>query len=82
MVYVDDFAYPKDKHLWYHLISDTDEKELHQFAERIGLKREWYHGNHYDVTQSKRAEAIKNGAIAVTAKQLIEIMRKSKYAIL
>ena len=26
---------------WCHMVSDTSEEELHAFAARIGLKREW-----------------------------------------
>lgn len=35
-----------------HLISDCDLGELHQFAKRVGLKREWFQDKrvpHYDV---------------------------------
>lgn len=54
---------------WYkggHLFgSDLD--ELHKFAKSIGLRREWYQKEaslpHYDLTASKRALAIKSGAI-------------------
>jgi len=51
-----------------HLFSDTLE-ELHQFAESIGLKRGWFQDSyslpHYDITQNKRNQAIKAGAIPV-----------------
>lgn len=56
--------------LWAHLWCDGDEEELHEFAKNLGLKREWFQGNyrnpmlrHYDLTQSKRLMAIRNGAI-------------------
>lgn len=53
-----------------HMIADT-EAELHIMASKLGLKREWYQGDHYDVTKSKRLEAIvKHGAVAVTLRQL------------
>ena len=50
-------------------MADTDE-ELHAFASRLQLKREWAQlrpsrpwMNHYDVTRSKRELALKLGAI-------------------
>lgn len=39
-----------------HLISDTNIDELHQFAEQIGLRREWFQDKpgrpHYDLTRT------------------------------
>jgi hypothetical protein len=48
-----------------HLISDTLE-ELHELALRIGMKRAWFQPRsspHYDLTASRRAAAIKLGAV-------------------
>lgn len=53
-----------------HLTADTDE-ELHEFAARLGLKREYHQPSppasrsHYDVTKGVRNRAIALGAIAV-----------------
>lgn len=55
---------------WSHLTADTDE-ELHKFAEALGLRREYHQPcpphsrSHYDVTERKRKQAIRLGAIAV-----------------
>lgn len=74
-VYVDDMRLParvgRLEARWSHLLADTDE-ELHAFAASIGLRRSWaqYPGtwkSHYDVTDSKRAEAIRAGALALGA---------------
>jgi len=50
-----------------HLFADGV-GELHRFAESIGLKRRWFQGRsalpHYDITQNKRNQAIKAGAVA------------------
>jgi hypothetical protein len=52
-----------------HMIADT-EAELHAMADKLGLKRSWYQGDHYDVTKSKRLEALlKHGAVAITLHQ-------------
>ena len=74
-IYVDDAFCSDDPDGWGrwtgggHLQADSLE-ELHAFAERLGLKRSWFQSrpgrpdrDHYDVTRSKRDEAILLGAI-------------------
>ena len=76
-VYVDDFRVParvgRISARWSHLMvgPDDDIAELHEFAQRIGLKRSWFQDKpwprqHYDVTDSRRAEAIAAGAVEVS----------------
>jgi hypothetical protein len=53
-----------------HMFTDSvDLEELHVLAERIGLKRAWFQDHriapHYDLTPSRRAEAVKLGAVEV-----------------
>lgn len=74
-VYVDDMKAdyspshrPGAKYILSHMIADTDE-ELHAMAARIGVARRWHQGDHYDITQSKKALAIKYGARAITWRQ-------------
>jgi len=65
---------------WSHLTCGPfdDPAELHEFADRIGLRRSWYQGPpghpwprcHYDVTETKRAEAIKAGAVPISWREL------------
>lgn len=55
-----------------HLRADT-EKELHAFASRLGLKREWFQSKskpHYDLTANKRRQAVKFGAIEISHQEL------------
>ena len=55
-----------------HLFADTL-RELHVFAGSIGLKREWAQTPaggrfpHYDLTPSKRKDAVAGGAVEVDA---------------
>lgn len=54
---------------WSHLMADTDE-ELHEFAARLGLRRSWHQKpgtpiSHCDVTDSKRDEALRLGAVPI-----------------
>jgi hypothetical protein len=53
-----------------HLQADTTE-ELHAFADRMGMRREWFQSkpsrtenDHYDLTEKGRALALELGAIA------------------
>lgn len=74
-VYVDDMKAdfepghrPGRKYVMSHMIADT-EAELHAMARKIGVARHWYQGDHYDITQSKKALAIKAGARQITLLQ-------------
>jgi hypothetical protein len=74
-VYVDDMQAeyepkhrPGRKYILSHMIADTEE-ELHDMAKRIGVARRWFQRDHYDVTQSCKALAIKYGAVQITQRQ-------------
>jgi hypothetical protein len=58
-----------------HMIADTD-AELHRFALMIGMPRERYQGDHYDVPESMRDRAIAAGAVAITYKQAGAMRRR------
>lgn len=56
-----------------HMIADSDE-ELHAMADRIGVARRWFQkpgtsGRHYDIAMSKRALAVKAGAVEISLRQ-------------
>lgn len=72
-VYVDDMhKYPMGQFRGMkmsHMIADT-EAELHAMADKIGIARKWYQGDHYDISLSKRALAVAAGAREITLKQL------------
>ena len=66
-VYVDDMKAefqsrhaPGRRYVMSHRIADTDD-ELHAMADKIGVARKWFQRDHYDITQSKKALAIKHG---------------------
>ncbi|KAB2656297.1 DUF4031 domain-containing protein [Brucella tritici] len=75
-VYVDDMAAPFGNMVMCHMWADTDE-ELLAMADRIGIQRKWIQGHpylsfgrhrnaswvHFDIAKSKRALAVKFGAI-------------------
>jgi hypothetical protein len=67
-VYVDDMRANFGRMIMCHMIADT-EAELHAMADRIGVARKWYQGDHYDIALSKRAKAVEFGAREITWKQ-------------
>jgi len=56
-----------------HLTTDGDLEQLHDFAERLGLKRAWFQPHplhpHYDLTATKRLKALALGAVFVPARE-------------
>ena len=58
-----------------HMIADHDE-DLHAMAARIGMKREWFQGDHYDVPLPRRELAIEAGAVAITYRQAGAMRRR------
>jgi hypothetical protein len=60
-----------------HMLADS-EKELEAFAKRLQLNKSWRHGDHYDLTPLRRAQAIKLGAISVDARTIVRIRRKNE----
>jgi signal recognition particle subunit SEC65 len=78
MVYVDDYAGPYGTMKMSHMIADT-ETELHEMAQKIGLKREWFQPRsfpHYDVCKTKRTMALKAGAKSLNIRQLAYKIRE------
>lgn len=77
-VYVDNERIPWRGKLWCHLVADSLD-ELHQFAERLGLKRDWFQDRasypHYDVTMSVRERALGIGALPARKRQMIASAR-------
>jgi hypothetical protein len=43
---------------WAHLASDASHEELHAFACSLGLRRAWFQGDHYDVPEDVREQAV------------------------
>jgi hypothetical protein len=80
-VYVDELREHDTKlkwKIWCHMTADSDE-ELHEMADKIGHKREWFQphpkGNHYDLTPSRRALAVKYGAIEEHSRDRVRRIR-------
>jgi hypothetical protein len=70
-ILVDPAIWPHRGRMWSHLVSDTSYDELHDFAERHGIPRRAFQGDHYDVPEDLRASALALGAEDVTGRELI-----------
>lgn len=88
-VYVDNFRVRARVGLitgrWSHLVTDNpDLTELHEFDARIGLQRRWFQTGqhafrpHYDVTDSKRTEAIAAGAVPIDVFDLVDVLARAR----
>ena len=81
-VYVDDLmtCIPNANWRWSkscHLIAD-DIDELHGFAKRIGMRYLWFQNDsrlpHYDLNESRRRVAVKQGAVELDRRGFVEKM--------
>lgn len=78
-VYVDDYGERYGHMIMCHMIADTHE-ELLAMADRIGVARRWLQDEgtareHFDVCRTKRAAAIRAGAVRIDVKALVKRMR-------
>lgn len=74
-VYVDDAKHRLGRMLMCHMLADTEE-ELHRMADAIGVAREHYQGDHYDVCKQARTHAIRLGALEVTPREMVRIRKR------
>ncbi len=76
MIYVDDMHLTSmggfGRMKMSHMLGDSED-ELHAMADRIGVARKWYQGDHYDIAMSKRALAVAAGAVEVTLRQMAKM---------
>lgn len=73
-VYVDDMEADFGNMVMCHMIADSSE-ELLAMADKIGVNRKWIQKpgtprEHFDICKTKRAKAVKNGAIEITWMEL------------
>lgn len=76
-VLVDDAVWPWRGRRWAHLVSDESYGELHAFATRLGVPRQVFQGDHYDLPADLRDDAIALGAQPVPARELVRRLRAS-----
>lgn len=57
------------------MVSDVSLDELHAFARQMGIPERGFGGDHYDLPDSMREQAIALGAIAVESRELVTRLR-------
>ena len=75
MIYVGKNKYKFKSFIMSHLVADSIE-ELHKMAQILDLKRSWFQDGkrlHYDISQTKKKQAIKLGAIEINDRQIIKL---------
>lgn len=73
----------RNGHQWCHLFSDEQDPAfpaLHAFAAKLGLRRAWFQGDHYDLTPSRRAAAVRAGAKEATRAEAVAIWKRTPRA--
>lgn len=77
-IYIDDLTEWKPGKPSAHLGTNGDIEELHDFAARLGLRRDWFQDKdypHYDIMgHGKYQAAIKAGAKQVSGKEWITLV--------
>jgi hypothetical protein len=78
-VYVDSMEAKFRGMVMCHMVADTTD-ELLAMADSIGVNRKWIqkpgtYGEHFDICLSKRAKAVRAGAIEINARELGLMLR-------
>lgn len=60
---------------WSHVVSDVSLAELHEFAERLGIPRRGFHGDHYDVPDDWYDAVVAAGAEPTPSRELLRRLR-------
>jgi hypothetical protein len=79
MVYVDDAAMPYRGMLMCHMVADTH-RELMAMADTVGVHRKWIQKlgepfEHFDIAMGKRQTAVEAGAIEITSREVVRMLR-------
>lgn len=82
--YVDDPIWPFGRMKMCHLMADSTD-ELLAMADAIGVARRWIQkkgtsGEHFDICKSARKAAIKAGALEVSSRDLVALVRQRRKA--
>jgi len=64
---------------WCHMVTDGHIDELHQFAQRLGLRREHFQNKpghpHYDLRPGYRTLALQMGAKEATIREVLDAIK-------
>lgn len=81
-VYVDNYRGRLGRMLMAHLVADTHD-ELMRMAARLNLNPDWIQSpgtprEHFDVSLRKRDLAVRHGAVEVSSRDIVRILRERK----
>ncbi|MFK5635009.1 DUF4031 domain-containing protein [Ornithinimicrobium sp. LYQ103] len=76
-IWVDVPIWPAHGRHWCHVISDESLMELHDFARRAGIPLRSFEGDHYDLPEERRPEAVAAGARPTTGQDVARRLRDS-----
>jgi hypothetical protein len=62
---------------WCHMVSDISLDELHAFAAELGIPRRGFQGDHYDIPEQLRPEALALGAREVSGRELLRSLQQA-----
>lgn len=81
MIYIDNSNIKFKNMIMRHMMSDRldGHQELHDFAEKLGLKRDYFQNNkgdspHYDISKSLKEKALELGAKEIFGKEIINLI--------
>lgn len=73
-VYIDEPNWPGYGRFWSHLISDTSVEELVGFADRLGIPRRAFDGDHYDIPDDRFDDCLAAGAERRRSRELVAML--------
>lgn len=76
-IYIDPPRWPAHGTTFSHMVSDTSYRELHVLASRLGVPERAFDADHYDVPARLYERAVALGAIPVSGRELISLLRTS-----
>jgi hypothetical protein len=77
-ILIDPPAFRHRGHRWSHLASDASYEELHAFARKLGMGKDRFQADHYDIPESMYQRAISLGATAVSSRELVRRLIDAK----
>lgn len=71
MIFIDPPVWPGRGRFWSHLVSDVSYRELHAFAELMGVPPRGFDRDHYDVPEPHYPWAVWLGATPVSSREIV-----------
>ncbi len=62
---------------WSHLVSDSSYAELHEFVESMGVPRDAFQGDHYDIPERYWQTCVDMGAQPTDSRVLVRRLREA-----